>query len=564
MHRVPVLLFLLVSSAAALATPPLAQSGWEGTWSTTHGELRIVSIGAFVVGDYADRGTLVGQLSGRTLTGTFTNGGRAGTFTFRSDGTGAFSGSWGWAGEAESGSWNGTRTATESPALTNFSRDGRALRSLSNSRDVYNGTYDGTFGEVRLRSADLVLVGDYGDLGVMAGMWDGNGFVGTFTNGARAGWFDFEFLSRTGDFRAGQWGWAGGPSQGAWTLRKTDASTPSIRNLRRRTAPAPSPDPSRPSPPPAEPHAATRLSPTSAFTMDKLRTILAMQHHVQFVSEEDASVGEQNLRDAGFDIQGGRFIDTEASGLGGIFTTGRLRAYVATRGTDVVIAFRGSGGSNLAQTIGNGGTDALAVKARADFIENGAGRAEDREARMHAGFVRAYERLRPEILAAVDAAGGRDVYVFGHSLGGALATLCALDLAISRRGTFRSITHIVSGSPRVGNGPFRSLFERGVPNNLRITIHGDPVPRVPRGRFTDLRPERYYRHVGRLLPLTESGDIQAADDIATVGLARFGRHSNSVYLNAVVQLVREAERSPSVLNVDLRALGDAEREKARD
>ncbi|HIL56472.1 MAG TPA: hypothetical protein EYG39_01020, partial [Rhodothermales bacterium] len=435
MHRVPVLLFLLVSSAAALATPPLAQSGWEGTWSTTHGELRIVSIGAFVVGDYADRGTLVGQLSGRTLTGTFTNGGRAGTFTFRSDGTGAFSGSWGWAGEAESGSWNGTRTATESPALTNFSRDGRALQSLSNSRDVYNGTYDGTFGEVRLRSADLVLVGDYGDLGVMAGMWDGNGFVGTFTNGARAGWFDFEFLSRTGDFRAGQWGWAGGPSQGAWTLRKTDASTPSIRNLRRRTAPAPSPDPSRPSPPPAAPHAATRLSSTSAFDMDKLRTILAMQHHVQFVSEEDASVGEQNLRDAGFDIQGGRFIDTEASGLGGLFTTGRLRAYVATRGTDVVIAFRGSGGSNLAQTIGNGGTDALAVKARADFIENGAGRAEDREARMHAGFVRAYERLRPEILAAVDAAGGRDVYVFGHSLGGALATLCALDLAISRRGT---------------------------------------------------------------------------------------------------------------------------------
>ena len=548
----------------ALAAPAALAMSWGGTWSTDHGDLRIVSIGAFVVGDYADRGTLVGQVSGSRLTGAFTNGGRAGRFEFDRDGEGRFSGTWWWIGETGSASWNGTQTDRREPALTNFARDGRVLRSQRNNRRDYNGTYESRFGTLRLRHSDLVLVGDYGDKGVLAGVWDGNGFVGTFTNGGRAGWFDFEFLSRTASFRSGRWGWADETSQGDWALRKTDSATPPIRNLHFYSSAASSarPDPA----PPAEPHPATALRPVTDFTLSKLQTLLAMQHHVRFVSEPVEADGVAALREAGFSVHGGGFIDSEFDGpLASLFSTGRLRAAVATRGDDVVITFRGSGGSNLAQTLGNVGTDALGVRRRVSVVDGADGLSRtERRATAHAGFQQAYARLRPSILAAVDAQPrGKNVYVFGHSLGGALATLCALDLALHRGSELRSVTHVASGTPRVGGGRFRTLFERVVPNSLRVTVDGDPIPNLPRGIPTRVNRSGYYRHAGRLLPLTRDGRVQTASQIRLMPLsAGLADHEPEVYFQAVRTYATAAERNQNLMRVNVGALADAERERA--
>ena len=63
---------------------------------------------------------------------------------------------------------------------------------------------------------------------------------------------------------------------------------------------------------------------------------------------------------------------------------------------------------------------------------------------MHHGFCLQYDSIRPQVLGIVDtllkeapaAVDGRaerqpwTVYVTGHSLGGALATLCSYDLAV--------------------------------------------------------------------------------------------------------------------------------------
>eukprot|EP00884_Botryococcus_braunii_P018953 jgi/Botrbrau1/5741/Bobra.0134s0015.1 len=80
------------------------------------------------------------------------------------------------------------------------------------------------------------------------------------------------------------------------------------------------------------------------------------------------------------------------------------------------------------------------------------------------------------------------ITVTGHSLGGALATLCAFDLSASginrqgdsKKGALVPITCITINAPRVGNWAFADFFKvpKG-PRHLRLFNTGDIVPRVP-------------------------------------------------------------------------------------
>jgi len=74
-------------------------------------------------------------------------------------------------------------------------------------------------------------LGDYAGKGILVGMWDGNSFVGHFTNEDRTGWFDFAFLSRTGSFRDGSWGWDGEEKSGSWSLDEASGATPTPLNM---------------------------------------------------------------------------------------------------------------------------------------------------------------------------------------------------------------------------------------------------------------------------------------------------------------------------------------------
>ena len=65
----------------------------------------------------------------------------------------------------------------------------------------------------------------------------------------------------------------------------------------------------------------------------------------------------------------------------------------------------------------------------------GGGEGEGGEVWVHHGFLAAYDSIRPQLLALLDAVmeGEHepwDMYLTGHSLGGALATLCAYDCAL--------------------------------------------------------------------------------------------------------------------------------------
>ncbi|MBV9723341.1 MAG: hypothetical protein JO082_15670 [Mycobacterium sp.] len=133
----------------------------------------------------------------------------------------------------------------------------------------------------------------------------------------------------------------------------------------------------------------------------------------------------------------------------------------------------------------------------------GAGRTED-------GFTAMYNSLRtgpasisPTVAKTIGSLSFphpvTSLTVCGHSLGGALATLLALDLAANT--TFTHPILFTFGSPRTGNALFASTFNQVVTQSYRVENRLDIVPKVP--------PAPMYEHVlqpvelnpVRLLPL---------------------------------------------------------------
>lgn len=117
--------------------------------------------------------------------------------------------------------------------------------------------------------------------------------------------------------------------------------------------------------------------------------------------------------------------------------------------------------------------------------------------KVHAGFRQAYGSVAGLIQERL----GRstNIVVVGHSLGGALATLCAHDLA----GLGSPPTEVFTfGAPRVGNRTFaRDLNAKLRDNFFRIVNQRDPVPHVPWSFGT-------YRHAGTEIYLARDGTWQ--------------------------------------------------------
>jgi len=88
------------------------------------------------------------------------------------------------------------------------------------------------------------------------------------------------------------------------------------------------------------------------------------------------------------------------------------------------------------------------------------------------------------------------VYVTGHSLGGALATLAAHDIKSAHPSV--DMTVYTFGSPRVGNKAFAYEYNTLVNNHFGLINGQDPVARQPKGR---------YKRVGDRVLLDNLGDI---------------------------------------------------------
>lgn len=94
------------------------------------------------------------------------------------------------------------------------------------------------------------------------------------------------------------------------------------------------------------------------------------------------------------------------------------------------------------------------------------------------GFYKAYNALRPALLKSLAQLGfgpGDTVRITGHSLGAAMATLCAYDFSDSGWNVASMYTF---GQPRTGDFNFHSSLDSKV-TQWRVVHYHDPVPHVP-------------------------------------------------------------------------------------
>jgi hypothetical protein len=107
--------------------------------------------------------------------------------------------------------------------------------------------------------------------------------------------------------------------------------------------------------------------------------------------------------------------------------------------------------------------------------------------KMHTGFTKAYLAARSQIHDIVKSSNVSHWVVTGHSLGGALANLCAVDLQYNFSPEV-SVEVYTFGAPRIGNKAFSESYNRRVPDSWRFVNGNDVVSGLPR-RWQN------YRHV---------------------------------------------------------------------
>ncbi|KAA8548509.1 hypothetical protein F0562_000224 [Nyssa sinensis] len=121
------------------------------------------------------------------------------------------------------------------------------------------------------------------------------------------------------------------------------------------------------------------------------------------------------------------------------------------------------------------------------------------DAMVHHGFYYAYHNttVRPGVINAVKRAkklyGNFTVMVTGHSMGGAMASFCGLDLALINEA--RDVQVMTFGQPRIGNAAFASYYSQLVPNTIRVTNEHDIVPHLP--PYYYYFPQKTYHHFPR-------------------------------------------------------------------
>lgn len=88
-------------------------------------------------------------------------------------------------------------------------------------------------------------------------------------------------------------------------------------------------------------------------------------------------------------------------------------------------------------------------------------------------------------------------YVTGHSLGGAIATLSAMEIALRVPEIREQIQLYTYAAPRIGDRTFAQAHSQLIPNSYRIVNLSDSVPLVPPIKINNYFTKASYSHVGQ-------------------------------------------------------------------
>jgi hypothetical protein len=165
------------------------------------------------------------------------------------------------------------------------------------------------------------------------------------------------------------------------------------------------------------------------------------------------------------------------------------QGFVAIKDKSIYIVWRGSSSKKDFQN------DASIDKV--PFIEDGE--------KVHIGFKTCWDSVKDETYKALERAlstlGGEgevdNIIVCGHSLGGAITTLCAYQIYTIYKSD--KIISCTIGSPRVGNKVFKTNFDKSSIESLRIVHNLDVVTRTP---------SIGYHHVNTELRIDDEGKVK--------------------------------------------------------
>ena len=101
----------------------------------------------------------------------------------------------------------------------------------------------------------------------------------------------------------------------------------------------------------------------------------------------------------------------------------------------------------------------------------------------HQGFIEAWAALEDSIFQVLSTISPqtdpRALFFTGHSLGGAIAQLAAINIVTKLYKNPRTVRVYSLSSPRVGNINFSATYNYHVPHSFRLVVDGDPVTNVP-------------------------------------------------------------------------------------
>jgi hypothetical protein len=99
------------------------------------------------------------------------------------------------------------------------------------------------------------------------------------------------------------------------------------------------------------------------------------------------------------------------------------------------------------------------------------------DAKVHSGFWKSYLAIADEIHKLLISYNVKNIFVTGHSLGGALATIASLDI-VEELG-IKNVSMVSLGAPRVGNAGYADLYASMLNNYYRLTHASDTVVHLP-------------------------------------------------------------------------------------
>ena len=142
---------------------------------------------------------------------------------------------------------------------------------------------------------------------------------------------------------------------------------------------------------------------------------------------------------------------------------------------------------------------------------------------VHLGFYELYYELSLAIHKIIDELKDKRLILSGHSLGGAIVQLLALEYSDKNPIVY------TFGAPRVGNVAFAKLFDSEIFRHHRVVNKGDFVPELP----PSIESLPIYKHTGELLEVDSNEEADLKQKKLKLSTIDWRNHMPTSYLKAL-------------------------------